>query len=139
MVASQQFAVAVHLLSALASYKKKVSSETLSETVQTHPPLLRQTLAPLIERGWVQATRGKTGGYELHVRPAQISLWDVYLTYASCGEVLKKHQYKKNKKCPVSSRMGEVMDQIEKDAYEALKKSFDSWTLADVLKQVEKS
>ena len=76
---NQQFATAVHVLTALAFNKKELmSSEALAQSVNTNPVVIRRIMAGLRERGYVQSEKGHGGGWTLACELSKISLRDIY-------------------------------------------------------------
>src|SRR5215468_1353857 len=101
-VKSVQFAVAAHVMAALAYHHgEEISSATLAHSVNADPTFVRKSLSKLSKAGLVVTKRGKSGASVL-ARPARrITLLDIY---RASGALLAFaiHSYPVEKECPVS-------------------------------------
>ena len=69
MNTNQQFAVSCHILAILAAYPDTaVTSETIAESVDTNPVVIRRIMSHLRQHGLVDSRSGASGGWRL-VRP----------------------------------------------------------------------
>ncbi len=76
---NQQFATAVHVLTALACNKKELmNSDKLATSVNTNPVVIRRLLPQLTKAKIVVTVRGKSGGVKLEKEPGNINLEDIY-------------------------------------------------------------
>src|SRR5689334_17343862 len=102
MAANTRFAVALHLLVALAyAGGEGRTSEALSKSVTTNPVVVRRLLGLLAKAGFVQGRGGRSGGYELARKPAKITLDAVFRAVEPDG-VLALHENPANEACVVS-------------------------------------
>lgn len=76
---SRKSDLAVRALCVLAR-EDRVKAKDLSETIGTTASFLPQVMAPLVRAGWVRSDRGPTGGYELAVPLAEISMLEMLET-----------------------------------------------------------
>ena len=58
----------------LARTSARLKSGELSAALGTTPGFMPQVMAPLVQAGWVRSEPGPTGGYELLVRPDELSV-----------------------------------------------------------------
>src|SRR3990170_6314498 len=78
MNTNQRFAVSLHILTLLAASDGQLTSETIASSVNTHPVVIRRTLANLRQQGLVESRPGANGGWRLLNSPKQIRLCAVY-------------------------------------------------------------
>ena len=118
MAANSRFAVASHLLAALANAKasEPQCSKYLASSVNTHPVVVRRIMADLVRAGLVEAVPGKLGGFLLAKPAAKVSLWDV-MQAVDEAKVFAFNPNPANPECPVSVRMAKalrpVFDQVQ--------------------------
>jgi len=136
---NQQFATAVHILTALACNKKELmSSDNLAVSVNTNPVVIRRLLSQLTKNKLVITTRGKSGGVKLAKEPNQINLKDVYLAVAP-SEVIAPRNKSPHKECAVSCAMFSIMTGIAEGTHKATLKYLESHRLSDLSKKIVRS
>lgn len=82
----------LHVLLHMAHRGRAMTSEALAGYMNTHPVIVRRTLAGLREQGYVTSTKGHGGGWVL-ARPLQeISLLDIHLAVGAPPLVALGHQ-----------------------------------------------
>ncbi len=136
---NQQFATAVHVLTALAFNKKNLmSSDTLARSVNTNPVVIRRLLSQLTKAHLVSTTRGKTGGVTLAKEPQAITLKDVYLALSPTDPMAPRDK-SPHKECPVSCSMFAIMSTVSEGTQRATLKYLDSQKLSDLIKKIQKS
>lgn len=135
---NQQFATAVHILTALACQKDLMSSDSLATSVNTNPVVIRRLLSLLTKNKLVITSRGKSGGVKLAKDPAQINLRDVYLAVAP-SEVIAPRNKSPYKECAVSCAMHSIMTNIAEGTQKVTLKYLESHKLSDLSKKILKS
>ncbi len=136
---NQQFATAVHILTALAFNRKKLmSSDLLALSVNTNPVVIRRLLSQLTKASLVETTRGKSGGVKLSKEPVHITLKDVYLAL-SPTEAITPRDKSPHKECPVSCAMFSIMSAVSLGTQKAVLKYLESQKLSDLIKKISKS
>lgn len=146
MAANSRFAVATHVLVALAHLSRhappalrredgRVSSETIASSVNTNPVVVRRVVASLVRGGLVESHQGKGGGLELARPPERITLRDVYDAMGA-EPVFAFNPAPPNPKCPVSARMADVLAPVMAAAQEAVRERLRKITLASLLRQI---
>ena len=132
MNTNHQFAVSCHILAVLAAYPNAaVTSETIAQSVDTNPVVIRRIMAHLRQHGLVDSRPGASGGWRL-VRPAsELSLREVYLA-VSHETVLVMHQHP-NPDCPIGGNIQNVLGSVFDDAQAALEQALDKFSVATVL------
>jgi Rrf2 family protein len=139
MNTNQQFSVSVHILAVLAAYPDtSVTSETIAESVDTNPVVIRRVMSHLRQHGLVDSRPGASGGWHLLHDPATINLRDVYRAI-SHENILSMHQHP-NPECPVGGHIRETLGQVFDEAQGSLEAALGQFTVSDVLeKTLEKS
>lgn len=135
---NQQFATAVHILTALACKKNLMSSDHLATSVNTNPVVIRRILSLLTKSKLVITTRGKSGGVKLAKEPSQISLKDIYLAIEPTESIAPRTK-SAHKDCAVSCSMHTIMTQIAEGTQKATLKYLDTHKLSDLSKKVLKA
>lgn len=137
MAQNSQFAVAVHILTMLAKKSgEMVKSESIAESVNTNPVVIRRLLCDLQEAELVASQKGATGGTRLVRDSAEIKLDEIYQA-VSHGEVFSLHRQKPNQDCPVGKNIEAVLCNLQKDIDQAIREKLVRYTLADVIEFVE--
>ncbi len=127
-----EFAVAVHALVFLNHKQKTVSSETLADNVCTNPARIRKVMAKLKKHGLVQTKEGMDGGYQFVLSPREVALAQIC---EAVGNRLVSSSWRSgdlDKKCLISSGMGEVMDGIYDQLNNACMQQLQMLTIQDI-------
>jgi len=136
MNTSSRFAVAVHVLSLLATTEGTVSSTLIAGSVNTNPVLIRRILGQLGKAGMTQSVRGTAGGSLLAKAPVEINLLDVYRAVEEPG-VLALHRSDPNPACDVGRNITRVLGGVFDRAQDAVERVIESMTLQDILRQLK--
>jgi len=133
MLSNSHFAMAVHLLCALAWNEGRViGSEDLARSVGTNPSFLRGLIGDLREAGLVETRQGKGGGSMLARSAGSITLHDVYRVTESTP-VLKVHGPDCESPCPVARNMERLLDSVNERLEEILVAELSRTTVADLV------
>ena len=132
-----QFSIAVHVLAALANYKRTFTSEVLAGSVNANPVFVKRILVKLSKAKLVKTTVGKYGGYNLARDPKNISLLDIY-SAINPPSAFAIHTYPERKACIVSSNIKDVMGEILTSSQKALENDLKRTTLADVVSNIRR-
>lgn len=135
MLSNTHFAMAIHVLSALAyNDGQLMGSDDLAKSVGTNPSFLRGLIGRLREAGLVETQMGKGGGARLARKASKISLRDVYLATEDRPAV-KAHGCCDKSMCPVSSNMNTLLSDINSRVENAVESELKRTTVADLLTQ----
>jgi len=139
MNTNQQFAVSCHLLAILAAYQDApVTSETIAESVNTNPVVIRRIMSHLRKHGLVDSRSGANGGWRLVRTPSEISLREVYFA-VSHEDLLALHQHP-NPNCPIGGNIQQTLGTVFGEAQTAMEMALDKFSVANILELVlEKS
>ena len=137
MTISSRFAVAVHVLTMLAtSGGEPVTSERIAASVNTNPAVIRRLLC-MLSRAGLTTSRLGTGGGALLARPAEeITLLEVYRAVED-GDLFAMHPCDPNPACPVGRHIQAVLTEATDSARRAMESALERRTLADVVSGVE--
>ena len=133
MLSSSRFVVAIHALSVLARYAGKgpVCSAVVAQSVHTNPVVIRRLMTELERAKLVRSVAGRSGGFELGRRAADITLADVYHAVED-ETVFRMHKADPHSQCPVAAQIGKILNAPLRAAECALHSSLARTTLDDV-------
>jgi Rrf2 family protein len=135
-VTSVQFAVAVHIMTALGFQDgKEVPSAVLAHSVNADASFVRKSLAKLSRAGLVETTRGKAGGSVLARNARKITLLDIYRA-SEAPPAFVMHTYTADKRCAVSCGIKGCMDGVLQQVQGNVEKALAKITLAQVIQQI---
>jgi Rrf2 family protein len=136
MPTSTRFAVAVHMLAALAvSDGRPLRSEDLAYSVNTGAVVIRGLLSRLSDAGLTRSQLGAGGG-ALLARPAKkIRLLDVYRAVED-PELFSLHRTPPCENCAVGGNILEAMQPTLMRARKALEDELAKVTIADIAAEV---
>lgn len=136
MPTSSRFAVAVHVLAALAvSGSKPLRSEDLAYSVNTGPVVIRGLLSRLSEAGFTHSQLGAGGGALLAKPAAKIRLLDVYRA-VEAPELFSTHRTPPCENCAVGSNILRAIEPTLSRARKALESELSKVTVADIAAEV---
>lgn len=135
-----QFATSVHIMLALGLMSKETgrlpNSDSLAESIQTNPVVVRRLLSLLNKAGLIKSTRGKNGGVQLKKNSSEINLKDIYLAL-EIEDCVKPHNKPPHKDCPVSCSIHGIMSGIAEGYHKTNLKYLESHKLSDLLKKIK--
>jgi Rrf2 family protein len=132
MNSNQQFAVSCHILAILAAYPDTaVTSETIAQSVDTHPVVIRRIMSDLRKHGLVNSRPGTSGGWRMVRHASELSLREVYRA-VNHEAVLSLHQHP-NPNCPIGANIQKTLGNVFGDAQKAMELALDKVSVANVL------
>jgi Rrf2 family protein len=136
MPTSTRFAVAVHVLTALAvSGDKPLRSEDLAYSANTGAVVIRGLLSRLGEAGLTRSQMGAGGGALLAKRSQDIRLLDVYLAVED-PELFSMHRTPPCENCAVGGNILEAIQPVLNRARSALENELAKVTIANTATEV---
>ena len=133
-----RFTVAVHVCALLAHNNgEPATSESIAESVNTNPVVIRRTLSALAKAGLVRSWRGSNGGSVLARAPRAISLAEIYRAVDD-NEGPALHQQPPKANCPIGAHIQPVLTDMIGEAESAREKIFAAQTLADVMSSIRR-
>lgn len=138
MPTSTRFAVAVHILAALAvNDGKAVRSEQLASSASTNPTVIRRILSTLAEAGITSSQLGYGGGAILAKPANQITLLEVFQTVEE-PNIFEMHRTSPDKNCFVGRNIQQVLSSSMTRAQQALETELSKTTIAEVAQDIQK-
>jgi len=131
-----RFTVAIHILCLLAALPHQLLTSTfIAGSVNTNPVVIRRILATLRKAGLVRSQPGPRGGWELAVKPSDITLGQLYQIVRP-GTVFAMHNRQPNVLCPVGRSIQQGLEGHYRRAQAAMEAELAQSTIADVLEDV---
>jgi Rrf2 family protein len=136
MAVNTRFAVAVHIVTALA-YEDNESrtSDELAKSVNTNAVVVRRLLCTLANAGLINVKEGKSGGSALAKKPSDITLADIYRAVEP-EPVFGVPTKEVNRSCPVSCKMQKIMNGVLSRVERSLQENLRKTRLSDLLKEI---
>ncbi|MFV0245374.1 MAG: Rrf2 family transcriptional regulator [Qingshengfaniella sp.] len=132
MPTSSRFAVAVHILAALAVNEgRPVRSVDLARSASTNAAVVRSLLSRLAHAGFSTAQMGLGGGALLAKPASEISLLDVYRTVEDC-DIFTLHRSPPDETCLVGKHVQAAMRPALDRARGALENELAQVTIANI-------
>ena len=140
MKVSSRFTVAVHTVLCIAHFQDeyKVTSDFIASSTNVNPVIIRNILGQLQGAGLV-STKAGVGGSELIGKPSEITLLDIYKAVTAEEEddrLVFNFHTNPNKKCPVGSKIHDVLDPCLTDAQTAMEKQLQKTSVKDLLNRL---
>lgn len=138
MAVHTQFAIAVHIMTALAcSRDRDITSARLAGSVNTSSTFVRRVLAKLSKAGLVETATGKNGSCWLARRPRDVSLLEIYQA-VDAPKVFAIHGYAAHRPCPVSCKIKPALERVLHRTQTSMEASLDRISLAEVMSDLKK-
>jgi Rrf2 family protein len=130
---SVQFAVATHLMAALAfRHGEEIHSSTLAGCVNADATFVRKSLSKLSKAGLIVTRRGRRGASVLARSARRITLLDIYRA-SEAPPAFAIHNYPVEKRCAVSSNIKGCLSKLLEQAQENFEKTLAQITLAELV------
>ncbi|MDF3831526.1 Rrf2 family transcriptional regulator [Cupriavidus basilensis] len=137
-MSNSRFAVAVHILTLLASADTPLPSSLIAGSVGTNPALIRRMVGQLAEAGLVSTMMGSNGGASLARAAASITLLDVFRAVESTA-LIALHHSAPNPACMVGREITGALKQAADRAQAAMDGALAGITIAGMLADVEQA
>lgn len=121
----------LHILLHMAEHQEPSTSESLAKIISTNPVVVRQIMAGLREKGYVQSEKGHGGGWKLACDLSKLTLRDIYTALGSpsllaIGNKTEIHG------CLVEQTVNCALEKVLHDTEEFLLSRLGDVTLADL-------
>lgn len=134
-MANSRLSVAIHILSLIASKPyEQITSDSIAESVNTNPVVIRRMCGLLKKRGILTSRAGISGAILLK-SPADISLLDIYFAVQSKSEWFALHDHPNND-CPIGCKIHTTLDKTFSTIQESMEKELAQITLLDVMEKM---
>jgi Rrf2 family protein len=121
----------LHVLLHISLHKGAATSQSIARLLGTNPVVVRRTLAGLRDRGYVTATKGPGGGWNIARPLDQITIRDVHEAIGA-PESLTCGLAHDHPQCPVERAVNKTLEQAFAEAEMLLLSRFADVTLADI-------
>ena len=139
MAVNTQFAIAVHIMAALAYVGgENLTSGHLAESVNTSPSFVRRILSKLSKAGLVETATGKGGACWLVKDARKISLRDIYEA-VDAPKAFSIHAYSEQECCTVSCHIKKALEKALEKAQKALESGLADISLAEIVSDLKKA
>lgn len=130
---NSRFAVAIHILSLIASTKNRdqLTSDWIAASVNTNPVVIRRISGMLKKAGIIDSKVGIPGSI-LTKLPSEITLLEVYKAVQPQEELFAVHD-KPNPECPVGKRIQSTLDNVFHSIQMEMESKLAGQSLQDVL------
>ncbi len=136
MAGSTRFVVALHLLALMATDRRRpMTSETLANSANTNPAVVRRLLGALSRAGLTASQLGKGGGATLARGPKKITLLDIYAAVEEPG-LIAMPRTAPNPACLVGGEVHAVLEPVIADAESAFKAALERVTLKQIARKI---
>ena len=137
MQISMKCSIAVHCLIFIHEAKgiAKATSNLLAESTGSNPVVIRNILSALKKAGLITVPRG-TGGAELCLDPAQITLYQIYTALEPKGitSLIGIHSCE-GRPCPVAQNIRKVLETPYHRIEDAVKEAMEEVTLQSMIEE----
>jgi Rrf2 family protein len=130
---TSRFAVAIHIMGILTWSQKQegcgMNSESMAQSVGTHPVVVRRVLSDLQRAGLVETKRGPGGGATLARCASKITLREVYEAIQDEESLFHMPPAGPGEGCKVGAKIASYLHSLFGDVEEALRERLDGVTL----------
>lgn len=124
--------MALHILAHLAEAgEQPTTSEVLAAHCQTHPVVVRRSLAGLREAGIVASVKGHGGGWTMARAPDMVSLREVYAVLGERGDLLPAPEASPEG-CLIAATIDRALGAVYAEAETLLLRRLEEITVADL-------
>jgi DNA-binding IscR family transcriptional regulator len=121
----------LHVLIHMNQHQTPLTSQAIGQMLNTHPVVVRRTLAGLRKQNLIQAEKGHGGGWKLLLPLEQISLREVY---AALGEppLWVLSPVTEPRGCLVEKAVNQALDEVLQQARDWVLERFSHLTVAQI-------
>lgn len=124
----------LHALLHMAAFDRPMTSDALAQCMETHPVVVRRTMAGLREAGIVSSEKGHHGGWVISADLSKITLRDIHEALGEPAILALGHR-NGNPKCLVEQSVNATLGGAFEEAEKLLMQRFASVTLAEIAKE----
>ncbi|MGW7831794.1 redox-sensitive transcriptional regulator HypR [Staphylococcus xylosus] len=134
-----EFNIAVHLLTFLVKHPgERYSSGELADRICINPAQLRRVTRKLNEQRYLDATRGKFGGYQSNQSTSDVNLADLFVLFNEEKSEGRLFTGDEDSDCEISKEIGHTMSLFHQREQDLLATYYKNITIKDVLKDILK-
>lgn len=137
MPTSSRFAVAVHILTELATRNgQPQTSETLAKSANTNPAVIRRLVSVLTSAGVTRTLLGNGGGTLLVKNPEDVTLLSIYRITEN-ETLFTLHRSEPDKGCAVGRYIQPVLENVLGLALSAMERELARVSIGDIVRGIE--
>ncbi|WP_436855572.1 redox-sensitive transcriptional regulator HypR [Staphylococcus caeli] len=134
-----EFNIAVHLLTFLAKHsEERYSSNELATRICVNPVQLRRVTRRLTEQQFLDASRGKYGGYQANAQTMRVNLADLLVLFSEERSDGRLFTGDAGSDCEISREIGQTMSRFHQREQALLIDYYKNVSIHDVLNEVLK-
>ncbi len=141
MQITSQFTIALHSLLCIEYFSKemKVTSNFIAESVNTNPVVIRRILGKLKDADIINVESG-VGGATIKKDLSKVTMLDIFniINPLEKGQLFHFHE-NPNMKCPVGSKVHDVLDEKLYKTENAMLEEMKKITIKDLVDDLEKN
>lgn len=130
MKSDQRLWRTLHVLIHMSHHQGPLTSQAIAAMLQTHPVVVRRTLAGLRDKHLIQSEKGHGGGWKLLRSLDQISLHDVYEALGEPGILILSPSISES--CLVEAAVNQALNQVLEQARQMVLERFSDMSLASI-------
>lgn len=131
MKSDDRLSAVLHVLLHMAQHEGPMTSQQIAGMMQTHPVVVRRTLAGLRQLGWVASSKGHGGGWKLACDLERTTLLDVHHALGT-PSLLKMSPLNEAPHCAVQLAVNVALNGVMREAEALLVARLGQVTLADL-------
>ena len=133
-----KFVRLLHVLIHMYLKGGSTTSEIIAQMLHTNPALVRRTMVPLREAGYVKSERGPGGGWTLSCTFSEVTAKDIYLalTYKGLFIIGLSNDHPE---CPVESSVNGLLEDAMQKAEKEFLKTLEQIQLLTMAKNIDKN
>ena len=132
-----KFSSAIHMLILISEAETPMTSEEIAVSVGTNASYIRKVTGLLKKRGIIESRQGATG-YQLLVKPEELTLYEVYQAVSETEQVhvFDLHQ-NPNDQCIVGKHIRPVLTDVFRSIEEKAEQELRNTTLRDCMDRMQ--
>lgn len=131
MKRDSRLSFSLHALLHISEHEGPVTSEILGKGMDTHPVVVRRTMAGLRNAGLVDSVKGHGGGWSIARPLKDISLLDIYRALDE-PVLIQQHRETERPDCLVEQTVGGALEQAFQEAEELIISRLSKIKLSDL-------
>lgn len=126
----------LHILIHIHLHQGAATSETIAQMLGTNAVVVRRMMAGLRNLGYVQASNGRGGGWQMRRDLATLSVLDIYQALGEPG-LLAMGTSQDHPDCPVEQSVGFFLAPALKEAEQRILAQYAGITLLQIAEQAQ--
>ena len=128
----------LHVLIHLSLRNRTMSSAEIAKMLSINPVVVRRMMAGLRDRGYLQTTRGSSGGWYMALELDEITVNDVYEALNEPNLLITGLAHD-HPTCPVEASVNDMLNNVNAEAELLVLRRYRATTLADLAQDAMKN